>query len=131
MTKAKYFLQQKDYKFRTDGRRILAYHSGIIEENDEESIRLLKNQLPGQLFPPSTILFHLTLSLFVSNFLSGVLVDDWLRLLALLEAFGFQQQMLVAGLAGLGFSALGLRSGKRPFVWFSLWFTVAGLVPLS
>ncbi|MBA0770484.1 hypothetical protein Gotri_019113, partial [Gossypium trilobum] len=42
MTKAKYFLQQKDYKFRTDGRRILAYHSGIIEENDEESIRLLK-----------------------------------------------------------------------------------------
>ncbi|MBA0803433.1 hypothetical protein Gohar_013643 [Gossypium harknessii] len=35
MAKAKYFLQQKDYKFRTDGRRILAYHSGIIEENDE------------------------------------------------------------------------------------------------
>ncbi|MBA0626574.1 hypothetical protein Godav_004225 [Gossypium davidsonii] len=42
MGKAKYLLQQKDYMFKTDGRRILAYHSGIIEEKDEESIRLLK-----------------------------------------------------------------------------------------
>ncbi|MBA0554309.1 hypothetical protein Golob_013422, partial [Gossypium lobatum] len=42
MAKAKYLLQQRDYKFRTDGRRLLAFHSGIVEENDEESIRLLK-----------------------------------------------------------------------------------------
>ncbi|MBA0624774.1 hypothetical protein Godav_010066 [Gossypium davidsonii] len=42
MAKAKYLFQQKDYKFKTDGRRILAFHSGIKEENDEESIRLLK-----------------------------------------------------------------------------------------
>ncbi|MBA0785274.1 hypothetical protein Gotri_028096, partial [Gossypium trilobum] len=42
MAKAKYLLQQKEYKFRTDGRRVLAFHSGIIEENDDESIRLLK-----------------------------------------------------------------------------------------
>ncbi|MBA0784562.1 hypothetical protein Gotri_026024 [Gossypium trilobum] len=41
MGKAKYLLQQNDYKFKTDGRRILAYHSGIIEEKDEESIQLL------------------------------------------------------------------------------------------
>ncbi|MBA0747841.1 hypothetical protein Gogos_004719 [Gossypium gossypioides] len=41
MGKAKYLLQQNDYKFKTDGRRILAYHYGIIEEKDEESIQLL------------------------------------------------------------------------------------------
>ncbi|MFQ6626500.1 hypothetical protein Gotur_006235, partial [Gossypium turneri] len=35
MAKAKYLLQQKEYKFRIDRRRILAFHSGIIEENDE------------------------------------------------------------------------------------------------
>ncbi|MBA0723428.1 hypothetical protein Golax_004007, partial [Gossypium laxum] len=39
--KAKY-LQEKDYRLWTDGRRILAYHSGIIEERDKESMRLLK-----------------------------------------------------------------------------------------
>ncbi|MFQ6668493.1 hypothetical protein Gotur_034112, partial [Gossypium turneri] len=36
MAKAKYLLQQRDYKFRTDGRRLLAFHSGIVEEKDEE-----------------------------------------------------------------------------------------------
>ncbi|MBA0643863.1 hypothetical protein Goklo_028118, partial [Gossypium klotzschianum] len=36
MAKAKYLLQQKDYQFRTDGRRILAYHSYLIKEKDEE-----------------------------------------------------------------------------------------------
>ncbi|MBA0756721.1 hypothetical protein Gogos_020079 [Gossypium gossypioides] len=41
MTKAKYLLQQKNYQFRTDGRRILAYHSYLLEENDE-GIHLLK-----------------------------------------------------------------------------------------
>ncbi|MBA0645796.1 hypothetical protein Goklo_013847 [Gossypium klotzschianum] len=39
IAKAKYLLQEKDYKLWTDGRRILAYHS---EERDEESMRLLK-----------------------------------------------------------------------------------------
>nr|KJB78368.1 hypothetical protein B456_012G157400 [Gossypium raimondii] len=42
MAKAKYLLQQKDYQFRTDGRRILAYHSYLIKEKDDEGIRLLK-----------------------------------------------------------------------------------------
>ncbi|MFQ6640636.1 hypothetical protein Gotur_016813, partial [Gossypium turneri] len=40
--KVKYLLQEKDYRLLTDGRRILAYHSGIIEERDEESMQLLK-----------------------------------------------------------------------------------------
>nr|KJB67634.1 hypothetical protein B456_010G204500 [Gossypium raimondii] len=41
MAKAKYLLQERNYQFRTDGRRILAYHSYLIEENDE-GINLLK-----------------------------------------------------------------------------------------
>ncbi|MFQ6668937.1 hypothetical protein Gotur_034382 [Gossypium turneri] len=44
MAKAKFLLQQKDYQFRTDGRRILAYHSYLIKEKDDESIQLLKNK---------------------------------------------------------------------------------------
>ncbi|MFQ6626169.1 hypothetical protein Gotur_004979, partial [Gossypium turneri] len=39
IAKAKYLLEEKDYKLLTDGRRILAYHSG---ERDEESMQLLK-----------------------------------------------------------------------------------------
>ncbi|MBA0636389.1 hypothetical protein Godav_024464, partial [Gossypium davidsonii] len=42
IAKAKYLLQEKDYRLWTYGRRILAYHSDIIEERDEESMRLLK-----------------------------------------------------------------------------------------
>ncbi|MBA0871835.1 hypothetical protein Goshw_000185, partial [Gossypium schwendimanii] len=42
MAKAKYLLQQKDYQFKTDGRRILAYHSYLIKEKDDEGLRLLK-----------------------------------------------------------------------------------------
>ncbi|MFQ6622455.1 hypothetical protein Gotur_001560 [Gossypium turneri] len=41
MAKAKYLLQERNYQFRTDGRRILAYHSYLIEENDD-GINLLK-----------------------------------------------------------------------------------------
>ncbi|MFQ6626497.1 hypothetical protein Gotur_006235, partial [Gossypium turneri] len=38
-------LQQEIYQLWTDGRRILAYYTGDIQENrDEESLRLLKNQ---------------------------------------------------------------------------------------
>ncbi|MFQ6652864.1 hypothetical protein Gotur_024537, partial [Gossypium turneri] len=44
IAKAKYLLQQKDYKLWADGRRILTYHSLAYhsKERDEESIRLLK-----------------------------------------------------------------------------------------
>ncbi|MBA0753016.1 hypothetical protein Gogos_021847, partial [Gossypium gossypioides] len=42
IAKAKYLLQQKEYQFKTDGRRIMAYHSEIIEEKDEEFTQLLK-----------------------------------------------------------------------------------------
>ncbi|MBA0786094.1 hypothetical protein Gotri_027224, partial [Gossypium trilobum] len=36
-------LQQEIYQLQTDGRRILAYYTGDIQENrDEESLRLLK-----------------------------------------------------------------------------------------
>ncbi|MBA0810785.1 hypothetical protein Gohar_002744, partial [Gossypium harknessii] len=35
MAKAKYLLQQKDYQFRIDGRRILAHHSYLIKEKDD------------------------------------------------------------------------------------------------
>ncbi|MBA0753453.1 hypothetical protein Gogos_022399, partial [Gossypium gossypioides] len=39
ISKAKYLLQEKDYKLWTDGRRILTYHSLAYhsEERDEES----------------------------------------------------------------------------------------------
>ncbi|MBA0708110.1 hypothetical protein Golax_020096, partial [Gossypium laxum] len=36
------FSKKKIIRLWTNGRRILAYHSGIIEERDEESMRLLK-----------------------------------------------------------------------------------------
>nr|KJB75407.1 hypothetical protein B456_012G040300 [Gossypium raimondii] len=42
MVKAKHILQQKDNQFRTDGRKILAYHSYLIKEKDDEGIQLLK-----------------------------------------------------------------------------------------
>ncbi|MBA0628085.1 hypothetical protein Godav_022863 [Gossypium davidsonii] len=43
MTKAKYLLQQKNYKLWTDGRRILTYDTGNIQDDrDEESVQLLK-----------------------------------------------------------------------------------------
>ncbi|MFQ6655485.1 hypothetical protein Gotur_026015 [Gossypium turneri] len=43
MTKAQYLLQQKNYKLWTDGRRILAYDTGNIQDDkDEESVQLLK-----------------------------------------------------------------------------------------
>ncbi|MBA0779975.1 hypothetical protein Gotri_004135, partial [Gossypium trilobum] len=38
IAKAKYLLQERDYQLKTDGRRIMAYNSHIIEENNEESI---------------------------------------------------------------------------------------------
>ncbi|MBA0814252.1 hypothetical protein Gohar_020092 [Gossypium harknessii] len=41
MAKAKDLLQQKD-QFKTNGRRILAYHSYLIKEKDDEDIQLLK-----------------------------------------------------------------------------------------
>ncbi|MBA0738229.1 hypothetical protein Gogos_011622 [Gossypium gossypioides] len=44
MTKSQYLLQQKNYKLWTDGRRILAYGTGNIQDDrDEESVQLLKN----------------------------------------------------------------------------------------
>ncbi|KAH1129318.1 hypothetical protein J1N35_000696, partial [Gossypium stocksii] len=43
MTKAQYLLQQKNYKLSTDGRRILAYDIGNIQDDRyEESVKLLK-----------------------------------------------------------------------------------------
>ncbi|MBA0577354.1 hypothetical protein Golob_024242 [Gossypium lobatum] len=42
IAKAKYLLQQKDYQFKIDGGRVMTYHSGIIEEKDEEFTQLLK-----------------------------------------------------------------------------------------
>ncbi|MBA0629537.1 hypothetical protein Godav_024079 [Gossypium davidsonii] len=43
MTKAQYLLQQEIYKLWTDGRRILAYETGNIQDDrDEESVQLLK-----------------------------------------------------------------------------------------
>ncbi|MBA0607286.1 hypothetical protein Godav_019616 [Gossypium davidsonii] len=43
MTKAQYLLQQKNYKLWTDGRRILAYDTGNIQDDkDEKSVQLLK-----------------------------------------------------------------------------------------
>ncbi|MBA0671626.1 hypothetical protein Goklo_029292, partial [Gossypium klotzschianum] len=41
MAKAKHLLQQRNYRIRTDGRRIMAYFSSISDK-DEESICLLK-----------------------------------------------------------------------------------------
>ncbi|MFQ6620355.1 hypothetical protein Gotur_000423 [Gossypium turneri] len=41
MAKARYFLQERNYQLRTDGRRIMAYYSRISDK-DEESICLLK-----------------------------------------------------------------------------------------
>ncbi|MBA0878631.1 hypothetical protein Goshw_008979, partial [Gossypium schwendimanii] len=35
--------KKKDYQFRIDGRRILAYRSYLIKEKDDEGIQLLKN----------------------------------------------------------------------------------------
>ncbi|MBA0755434.1 hypothetical protein Gogos_021625 [Gossypium gossypioides] len=43
MTKAQNLLQQKNYKLWTDGRRILAYETGNIQnDRDEKSVRLSK-----------------------------------------------------------------------------------------
>ncbi|MBA0846611.1 hypothetical protein Goshw_004570, partial [Gossypium schwendimanii] len=43
LTKAQYLLHQQIYKLWTDGRRILAYDTGNIQnDRDEESLRLLK-----------------------------------------------------------------------------------------
>ncbi|MBA0734225.1 hypothetical protein Gogos_018165, partial [Gossypium gossypioides] len=43
MTKAQYLLQQKNYKLWSDGRRILAYDTGNIQDDrDEKSVQLLK-----------------------------------------------------------------------------------------
>ncbi|MFQ6667796.1 hypothetical protein Gotur_033699 [Gossypium turneri] len=43
MTKAQYLLQQEIYKLWTDGRQILAYETGNIQnDRAEESVRLLK-----------------------------------------------------------------------------------------
>ncbi|MBA0610469.1 hypothetical protein Godav_011314, partial [Gossypium davidsonii] len=41
MAKAKYLIQERNYRLRTDGRRIMAYYSRISDK-DEESIRLLR-----------------------------------------------------------------------------------------
>ncbi|MBA0755793.1 hypothetical protein Gogos_020931 [Gossypium gossypioides] len=43
MTKAQYLLRQEIYRLWTDGRRILAYETGNIQnDKDEESVQLLK-----------------------------------------------------------------------------------------
>ncbi|MFQ6624498.1 hypothetical protein Gotur_003713 [Gossypium turneri] len=43
MTKTQYLLQQEIYKLWMDGRRILAYETGNIQnDRDKESVRLLK-----------------------------------------------------------------------------------------
>ncbi|MBA0850046.1 hypothetical protein Goshw_024521, partial [Gossypium schwendimanii] len=36
MTKTQYLLQQKNYKLWTDGRRILAYDTGNIQDDRDE-----------------------------------------------------------------------------------------------
>ncbi|MBA0873439.1 hypothetical protein Goshw_002291 [Gossypium schwendimanii] len=41
MAKASYLLQERNYRLRTDGRRIMPYYSRIGDK-DEESICLLK-----------------------------------------------------------------------------------------
>ncbi|MBA0757366.1 hypothetical protein Gotri_020469, partial [Gossypium trilobum] len=43
MTKTQYLLQQRTHRLWTDGRRILAYETGNIQnDRDEESVQLLK-----------------------------------------------------------------------------------------
>ncbi|MBA0728865.1 hypothetical protein Golax_001727, partial [Gossypium laxum] len=43
MIKAQYLLQQKNYKLWTDGRRILAYDTGNIQDDrNEKSVQLLE-----------------------------------------------------------------------------------------
>ncbi|MFQ6664147.1 hypothetical protein Gotur_031353 [Gossypium turneri] len=42
MAKVRYLIQERNFRLRTDGRRIMAYYSRISDK-DEESIRLLKN----------------------------------------------------------------------------------------
>ncbi|MFQ6666575.1 hypothetical protein Gotur_032881 [Gossypium turneri] len=53
MAKARYLLQERNYRLRTDGRRIMAYYSRISDK-DEESIRLLKTiaEMDIEDFPP-------------------------------------------------------------------------------
>ncbi|MBA0848517.1 hypothetical protein Goshw_003407 [Gossypium schwendimanii] len=41
MAKARYLLQERNYRIRTDGRRIMAYYSRISDK-DDKSICLLK-----------------------------------------------------------------------------------------
>ncbi|MBA0701460.1 hypothetical protein Goari_022914, partial [Gossypium aridum] len=56
MPKAKYLLQERNYRLRTDGRRIMAYYSRISDK-DEESIRLLKKitNMDIEDFPPNIV----------------------------------------------------------------------------
>ncbi|MBA0620859.1 hypothetical protein Godav_006527, partial [Gossypium davidsonii] len=53
MTKVRYLLQERNYRLRTDGRRIMAYYFRISDK-DEESIRLLKKMVEMDIedFPP-------------------------------------------------------------------------------
>ncbi|MBA0754488.1 hypothetical protein Gogos_021545 [Gossypium gossypioides] len=58
MKKAQYLLHQQIYKLWTDGRRILAYDTGNIQnDRDEESLRLLKKILEMEIedFPSHII----------------------------------------------------------------------------
>ncbi|MFQ6622251.1 hypothetical protein Gotur_003127 [Gossypium turneri] len=53
MAKARCLLQERNYRLRTDGRRIMAYYSRISDK-DEESICLLKKiaEMDIEDFPP-------------------------------------------------------------------------------
>ncbi|MFQ6638120.1 hypothetical protein Gotur_012614, partial [Gossypium turneri] len=53
LAKARYLLQERNYRLRTNGRRIMAYYSRISDK-DEESIRLLKKiaEIDIEDFPP-------------------------------------------------------------------------------
>ncbi|MFQ6629581.1 hypothetical protein Gotur_007121 [Gossypium turneri] len=56
MAKARYLLQERNYRLRTDGRRIMAYYSRIGDK-DEESIQILKKiaEMDIEDFPPNIL----------------------------------------------------------------------------
>ncbi|MBA0644112.1 hypothetical protein Goklo_028322, partial [Gossypium klotzschianum] len=62
MSKAQYLLHQEIYKLWTNGRRILAYQIGNIQnDRDEESLRLLKKMVEMEIEDfPSHILEEIT-----------------------------------------------------------------------
>ncbi|MBA0707701.1 hypothetical protein Golax_019730 [Gossypium laxum] len=62
MSKAQYLLHQEIFKLWTNGRRILAYQTGNVQnDRDEESLRLLKEMVEMEIEDfPSHILEEIT-----------------------------------------------------------------------